>query len=164
MVWRTEGADEVGHLPASPSSSHCGHFAPFLSPPNRSCCAYLQNIYIYWTVSTSYLVIGQPQVRYNDFFANDSDYSDGSSSFKGNSKVKRQCKQHIWFIKSLCRSCSEACATHLLERRDKNKEVLDKEHWLRQIYDKHLGNPPPKIGSTPAPTITNGSTVVQIIT
>ena len=30
-------------------------------------------------------------------------------------------------------------------------KAQDKEHWLRQIYDKHLGNPAPKIGSTPQP-------------
>ena len=41
MVWRTEGSDEVGHKPARPSSSsHCGHFAPFLSPAMLRCCAY----------------------------------------------------------------------------------------------------------------------------
>ena len=31
-------------------------------------------------------------------------------------------------------------------------KAKDKEHWLRQIYDKHLGNPAPKIGSTPQPS------------
>ena len=30
-------------------------------------------------------------------------------------------------------------------------KAKDKEHWLRQIYDKHLGNPAPKIGSTHQP-------------
>ena len=28
-------------------------------------------------------------------------------------------------------------------------KARDKETGLRQIYDKHLGNPAPKIGSTP---------------
>ena len=103
MVWRTEGADEVGHLPASPSSSHCGHFAPFLSPPNRSCCAYLQNIYIIHILNCFYLLFWSLANRRSDtmiFFANDSDYPDGSSSFKGNGIKVKQFNNSVQMIQT----------------------------------------------------------------
>ena len=54
----TEGSDEVGHTPARPSSSsHCGHFAPFLPSTTLRCCAY--------KYSTSWIIHDQRVVYFS---------------------------------------------------------------------------------------------------
>ena len=56
----TEGSDEVGHTPARPSSSsHCGHFAPFLPSTTLRCCAY--------KYSTSWIIHDQRVVYFRNF-------------------------------------------------------------------------------------------------